>query len=50
MKVRDIISVRTDGWFLKQTRGVIGNYKHPMKPGRVTLPGIRMTIFPRHFE
>jgi len=40
MKVRDIIKLlEQDGWFLKQTRGSHRQYKHPMKPGRVTLPG-----------
>jgi predicted RNA binding protein YcfA (HicA-like mRNA interferase family) len=40
MKVRDIIKLlERDGWFLKQTCGSHRQYKHPMKPGRVTLPG-----------
>ncbi|HEX9110150.1 MAG TPA: type II toxin-antitoxin system HicA family toxin [Terriglobales bacterium] len=40
MKVRDIIkSLEQDGWYLKQTRGSHRQYKHPVKSGRVTLPG-----------
>jgi predicted RNA binding protein YcfA (HicA-like mRNA interferase family) len=40
MKVRDIIKLlERDGWYLKQTRGSHRQYKHPMKSGRMTLPG-----------
>jgi predicted RNA binding protein YcfA (HicA-like mRNA interferase family) len=40
MKVRDIIKLLVqDGWYLKQTRGSHRQYKHRVKPGRVTLPG-----------
>ena len=28
-----------DGWVLVATRGSHRQYKHPTKPGRVTLPG-----------
>lgn len=28
-----------DGWFLVTTRGSHRQFKHPTKPGRVTLPG-----------
>ncbi|MGA2966393.1 MAG: type II toxin-antitoxin system HicA family toxin [Terriglobales bacterium] len=28
-----------DGWYLRQTRGSHRQYKHAVKPGRVTLPG-----------
>jgi predicted RNA binding protein YcfA (HicA-like mRNA interferase family) len=28
-----------DGWFLKRTRGSHRQYKHPDKPGLVTVPG-----------
>lgn len=28
-----------DGWFLVATRGSHRQYKHPAKPGRVTVPG-----------
>jgi len=40
MKVRDIMKLlERDGWYLRQTRGSHRQYKHPTKPGRVTLPG-----------
>jgi predicted RNA binding protein YcfA (HicA-like mRNA interferase family) len=40
MKVREIIRVlEEDGWFLVATRGSHRQYKHPSKPGRVTVPG-----------
>jgi predicted RNA binding protein YcfA (HicA-like mRNA interferase family) len=39
MKVRDaIILLENDGWFLVATRGSHRQYKHPVKPGRVTVP------------
>lgn len=28
-----------DGWFLEATRGSHRQFKHPAKPGRVTVPG-----------
>jgi predicted RNA binding protein YcfA (HicA-like mRNA interferase family) len=40
MNVRDIIKLlEQEGWNLKQTRGSHRQYKHPVKPGRVMLPG-----------
>lgn len=40
MKVRDIIEViERDGWYLVATRGSHRQYKHPTKPGRVTIAG-----------
>ena len=40
MKVRDLIRViEKDGWALRETRGSHRQYKHPAKPGRVTVPG-----------
>lgn len=40
MKVRDLIRViQRDGWYLVRTRGSHRQYKHPMKPGLVTIPG-----------
>jgi predicted RNA binding protein YcfA (HicA-like mRNA interferase family) len=40
MKVRDVIKlIESDGWRLKATRGSHGQYKHPVKKGRVTVPG-----------
>jgi predicted RNA binding protein YcfA (HicA-like mRNA interferase family) len=40
MKIRDLIgSIEKDGWFLVVTRGSHRQYKHPVKPGRVTIAG-----------
>ena len=40
MKVRDIIGLlERDGWYLVVTRGSHRQYKHPHKPGRVTVAG-----------
>jgi predicted RNA binding protein YcfA (HicA-like mRNA interferase family) len=40
MKVRDVIRViEQGGWRLVRTRGSHRQYKHPTKPGLVTLPG-----------
>ncbi len=40
MKVREIIKMmEADGWYLVATRGSHRQYKHPDKPGRVTIAG-----------
>ncbi len=40
MKVRDVIKLlEQDGWYLDRTRGSHRQYKHPRKPGLVTVPG-----------
>lgn len=40
MKVRDIIRmIEKDGWFLARTRGSHRQYKHPKKPGLITIVG-----------
>jgi predicted RNA binding protein YcfA (HicA-like mRNA interferase family) len=40
MKVREAIKlIEADGWFLVTTRGSHRQYKHPRKPGRVTIAG-----------
>lgn len=40
MKVREVIKVlENDGWFLARTKGSHRQYKHPVKPGLVTVPG-----------
>jgi predicted RNA binding protein YcfA (HicA-like mRNA interferase family) len=40
MKVRDIIKMIEDnGWYIVATRGSHRQYKHPAKPGRVTIAG-----------
>jgi len=40
MKVRDVLKLlNEDGWYLVATEGSHRQYKHPTKPGRVTVPG-----------
>jgi predicted RNA binding protein YcfA (HicA-like mRNA interferase family) len=40
MKVREVISrIEEGGWYLVATRGSHRQYKHPIKPGRVTIAG-----------
>ena len=40
MKLRDLIRlIENDGWYLVVTRGSHRQYKHPIKPGRVTIAG-----------
>ncbi len=40
MRVREIIKgLEDDGWHLVATRGSHRQYKHPSKPGRVTVAG-----------
>ena len=40
MKVRDIIRlIEADSWYLVVTKGSHRQYKHPTKPGRVTISG-----------
>ncbi|MBN2620323.1 type II toxin-antitoxin system HicA family toxin [candidate division WOR-3 bacterium] len=40
MKVRDAIKlIEQDGWYLVVTKGSHRQYKHPTKPGRVTIAG-----------
>jgi predicted RNA binding protein YcfA (HicA-like mRNA interferase family) len=40
MKIRDVIQlIEEDGWYLIVTRGSHRQYKHPTKPGRVTIAG-----------
>ncbi len=40
MKIRDIIKhIEKDGWMLHNIRGSHRQFKHPLKPGRVTIPG-----------
>jgi predicted RNA binding protein YcfA (HicA-like mRNA interferase family) len=40
MKVRDAIRlIEGDGWRLVATRGSHRQFKHPVKPGRVTIAG-----------
>jgi predicted RNA binding protein YcfA (HicA-like mRNA interferase family) len=40
VKVGEVLRMLLDdGWFLVATRGSHRQYKHPSKPGRVTVPG-----------
>ena len=40
MKVSEILRLLADeGWLLVATRGSHRQFKHPVKPGRVTVPG-----------
>lgn len=40
MKVREILRLlRKDGWYLVPGRGGHRQFKHPSKPGRVTVSG-----------
>lgn len=40
MKVREVIKlIEKDGWYLVATKGSHRQYKHPSKPGRVTIAG-----------
>jgi predicted RNA binding protein YcfA (HicA-like mRNA interferase family) len=40
MKVNDVlIQLKEDGWYLVATRGSHRQFKHPIKSGRVTVPG-----------
>lgn len=40
MKVRELVRlIETDGWFLARQRGSHRQFKHPTKPGLVTISG-----------
>ncbi|MCE5200387.1 MAG: type II toxin-antitoxin system HicA family toxin [Armatimonadota bacterium] len=40
MKVRDLIrQLERDGWYIDRTRGSHRQFKHPNKPGLVTVHG-----------
>jgi predicted RNA binding protein YcfA (HicA-like mRNA interferase family) len=40
MKVKEVIRLlEGEGWFLVATRGSHRQYKHPVRPGRVTVAG-----------
>ena len=49
MKVREVINLlKNDGWFAHKTRGSHRHFKHPSKPGKVTVPGkMSKDIHPR---
>jgi predicted RNA binding protein YcfA (HicA-like mRNA interferase family) len=40
VKVSEILAkLKADGWYLAATRGSHRQFKHPVKSGRVTVPG-----------
>ncbi|HEX2094499.1 MAG TPA: type II toxin-antitoxin system HicA family toxin [Longimicrobiaceae bacterium] len=40
MKVKEVVRMlERDGWYLVRTRGSHHQYKHPARPGLVTVPG-----------
>ena len=40
MKVREVIAlIEADGWMLVRTKGSHRQFRHPTKPGRVTIAG-----------
>ena len=49
MKVREVIKLlKDDGWFAHKTKGSHRHFKHPTKPGKVTVPGkMSKDIHPR---
>jgi predicted RNA binding protein YcfA (HicA-like mRNA interferase family) len=48
VKVRDAIKlIESDGWYLARTRGSHRQFKHPQKPGLVTIAGYANVDLPR---
>jgi predicted RNA binding protein YcfA (HicA-like mRNA interferase family) len=48
MKVRDVIKmIEEDGWYIARTRGSHRQFKHPRKPGLVTIAGHSNVDIPR---
>jgi predicted RNA binding protein YcfA (HicA-like mRNA interferase family) len=48
MKVRDAIKlIEKEGWYLARTRGSHRHFKHPLKPGLVTISGHPSVDIPR---
>ncbi len=47
MKVRDVVRLlEEDGWYLTDQRGSHRQYRHPTKPGKVTVAGKPSTDVP----
>jgi predicted RNA binding protein YcfA (HicA-like mRNA interferase family) len=47
LKVSEILKIlEEEGWYLVGTRGSHRQYKHPTKPGRVTVPGKPSKVLP----
>ncbi|MBO0365566.1 type II toxin-antitoxin system HicA family toxin [Pseudomonas putida] len=48
MQSRELISViEADGWYLVRTRGSHHHFKHPQKPGLVTVPHPKKDLLPK---
>jgi len=48
VKVAELIQlIERDGWYLARTRGSHRQFKHPAKPGLVTIAGKPSTDIPR---
>lgn len=48
MKVRDVIAIlEKDGWALVRTKGSHRQFRHPVKPGTVTVAGKLGVDMPR---
>ncbi|MEW6061645.1 MAG: type II toxin-antitoxin system HicA family toxin [Bacteroidota bacterium] len=51
MKVHEIIKlIESDGWYLVRTKGSHRQFKHPSKPGLVTIAGKPNTDLPKGTE
>ena len=47
LNVREILEIlEDDGWYLVVIKGSHRQYKHPTKPGRVTVPGKPSKVLP----
>ena len=47
LKVGEILKlIEADGWYLVVTKGSHRQYKHPSKPGRVTVAGKSSAVLP----
>jgi predicted RNA binding protein YcfA (HicA-like mRNA interferase family) len=47
LKVGEILRlIEADGWYLVATKGSHRQYKHPDKPGRVTVAGKPSSVLP----
>lgn len=45
IKIRDAIKlIQEDGWYLVTQKGSHRQFKHPLKPGRVTIAGYPRTM------
>jgi predicted RNA binding protein YcfA (HicA-like mRNA interferase family) len=42
--------VRADGWYYHNTKGSHKHFKHPTKPGKVTIPQHKGDIHPKRLK